>query len=51
MRTFLFSKFTSLHITFLVEDMDGGAEGFFGIDDPRFLSQRFEQELEGYGIS
>ena len=35
----------------VVQPMDGRAERFFGIDDPGFMPQRFEQELEGCGVS
>jgi len=34
----------------VVQDMGGGAEGFFGIDDPGLFSQHFDQEFEGYRV-
>ena len=35
----------------VVQDMDGGAKRFFGIDDPGFFSQDVEEGLEGYRVS
>ena len=37
--------------TEVVQDMFGRSERFFGIDDPWFLSQCVEEDLEGYGVS
>ena len=31
----------------VVQDMDGGAKRFFGINDPGFFSQGVEEGLEG----
>jgi hypothetical protein len=34
----------------VIEDRVGGSEGFFGVDDPSFLPQRFKQERKGSSI-